>query len=356
MVSADGQLVISFNGEIYNYRQLKKELEAKGRVFRTESDTEVLLHLYAEKGEAMLHDLRGMYAFALWDARKASPAAGARPVRHQAAVLHADDGDRAPALRLAGQGAAGRRPDRHRARARRPHRLLPVGQRARALHAVPRHPRAAGRALLVGGRARRLRAPGLLPDHGHPGATPPPTPPGHQGRRARRHWRTPCATASPRTTWPTCPWACFLSAGIDSALITALSSAHGERPHTLTLAFAEYVGTPNDEAPLAEQLAAQLGTRHATVMVRQGRLRGTARAAAGRHGPAQHRRREHLVRVAGRRLARHQGGAVRAGRATSCLPVVPQLCRSAAHPQPGPPVCALARPGQEPAPGIAAAC
>ena len=45
--------------------------------------------------------------------------------------------------------------------------------------------------------------------------------------------------------------------------------AHGERPHTLTLAFAEYVGSANDESPLAEQLAAQFGTRHATVMVRK---------------------------------------------------------------------------------------
>ena len=59
----------------------------------------------------------------------------------------------------------------------------------------------------------------------------------------------------------------FLSAGIDSALITALSVTRGERPHTMTLAFAEYVGTANDESPLAEQLAAQFGTRHATVMV-----------------------------------------------------------------------------------------
>ena len=54
MASADGKLVVTFNGEIYNYRQLRASLEKKGRVFRTQTDTEVLLHLYAEKGEAMV--------------------------------------------------------------------------------------------------------------------------------------------------------------------------------------------------------------------------------------------------------------------------------------------------------------
>ena len=52
------------------------------------------------------------------------------------------------------------------------------------------------------------------------------------------------------------PVGLFLSSGIDSALLTAIATAQGERPHTLTLAFAEYSGTPNDEAPLAEHLAA----------------------------------------------------------------------------------------------------
>ncbi len=67
MLSADGQLAVTFNGEIYNYRELRRELEAKGRVFKSQSDTEVLLHLYADKGVEMVYELRGMFAFAIWD-------------------------------------------------------------------------------------------------------------------------------------------------------------------------------------------------------------------------------------------------------------------------------------------------
>ena len=72
MVSDDRNLIVTFNGEIFNHRALRKDLEAKGCAFRSQSDTEVLLHLYAEKGEAMLHDLRGMFAFAIWDAKRRS--------------------------------------------------------------------------------------------------------------------------------------------------------------------------------------------------------------------------------------------------------------------------------------------
>jgi asparagine synthase (glutamine-hydrolysing) len=67
MTSACGRYVIVFNGEIYNYPALRRQIEATGAVFQSHSDTEVLLHLYAMKGADMVHDLRGMYAFAIWD-------------------------------------------------------------------------------------------------------------------------------------------------------------------------------------------------------------------------------------------------------------------------------------------------
>lgn len=67
MVSADGRYHIVFNGEIYNYQELRAELEHSGFKFQSTSDTEVLLELYAREGERVLDRIRGMYAFATWD-------------------------------------------------------------------------------------------------------------------------------------------------------------------------------------------------------------------------------------------------------------------------------------------------
>jgi len=70
MTNEDGRLQIVFNGEIYNYRELRAELEARGHRFATRSDTEVILHLYEEAGERCPERLLGMFAFAVWDTRE----------------------------------------------------------------------------------------------------------------------------------------------------------------------------------------------------------------------------------------------------------------------------------------------
>ena len=72
MSSADGHLHISFNGEIYNYVELAEELKAKGVVLRTRSDTEVLLEMFRAYGPNCLKRLNGMFAFAIWDSRRRS--------------------------------------------------------------------------------------------------------------------------------------------------------------------------------------------------------------------------------------------------------------------------------------------
>jgi len=69
MATADGSLVIVYNGELYNYRELRDELAARGAAFRSQSDTEVILQLYLAEGEACLTRLNGIFAFALWDGR-----------------------------------------------------------------------------------------------------------------------------------------------------------------------------------------------------------------------------------------------------------------------------------------------
>ena len=70
MTNEDGSLWITYNGEIFNYVELRAWLEPRGHRFATQSDTEVILHLYEEKGEHCVEDLNGPWAFAIWDSRR----------------------------------------------------------------------------------------------------------------------------------------------------------------------------------------------------------------------------------------------------------------------------------------------
>lgn len=66
----DGSIWVVFNGEIYNFQELRQQLRSRGHVFRTRSDTETIVHLYEEFGNSCVEHLRGMFAFAIWDERR----------------------------------------------------------------------------------------------------------------------------------------------------------------------------------------------------------------------------------------------------------------------------------------------
>ena len=70
MCNEDGTVWLTFNGEIYNHRDLRKELEARGHQFRSSTDTETVIHLYEEWGIECVHHLQGMFAFGIWDSNK----------------------------------------------------------------------------------------------------------------------------------------------------------------------------------------------------------------------------------------------------------------------------------------------
>ncbi|MBC8560801.1 asparagine synthase (glutamine-hydrolyzing) [Fumia xinanensis] len=79
ILNEDGSMVLTFNGEIYNFKELREDLIQKGHVFKTHTDSEVLLHGYEEYGSELLQKLRGMYAFVIWD-RKQKKLFGARDI------------------------------------------------------------------------------------------------------------------------------------------------------------------------------------------------------------------------------------------------------------------------------------
>lgn len=90
LYNEDKSKVLVFNGEIYNYQELRGELVEAGHVFVSNTDSETLLHGYEEWGEKLLDRLRGMYAFVIWDRTKKS-FCGTRHFRDQTSLLRTDE-------------------------------------------------------------------------------------------------------------------------------------------------------------------------------------------------------------------------------------------------------------------------
>jgi asparagine synthase (glutamine-hydrolysing) len=258
MCSADGRYVLVFNGEIYNYRELRQELEQAGTRFRTQSDSEVLLALYARDGAAMLPRLRGMFAIALWDETErrlllARDAYGIKPLYYAANADVLRFASQLKALEAGGAVASALDP------AAVVGFLLwgsvpePLTLR-RDVRAVP-----AGHLLLAeAGRISEPRPFRRLVDRS-------------AGPTAPIEAALEASVAAHLVS--DVPVAVFLSAGLDSSLIAALACRRlPEPPVTLTLRFAEYAGTEDDEGPLAAEVARRLGTRHEERLLRREEL------------------------------------------------------------------------------------
>ena len=82
LANEDDSVWIIFNGEIYNYKALRRMLQERGHIFRTHSDTEVIVHLYEEYGEECVKHMRGMFGFVIWDREKEAAVRSERPFRH----------------------------------------------------------------------------------------------------------------------------------------------------------------------------------------------------------------------------------------------------------------------------------
>jgi asparagine synthase (glutamine-hydrolysing) len=248
----DGAATIVFNGEIYNYRALRAELETRGHRFRTESDTEVLLRAWRTFGEDVVTRLAGMFAFALWDAR------------HRALVLGRDRLGKKPLYHWQGDG------------------IFLFASEIKALLCHPAVPRA-----LDPDAFHHYLAFGRAPAHRSMLAGVAQVPPGHvavfeRGRlTARRYWALPAPAAPAAIAFGEAaarvrsavrdavaarlvsdvPLGVFLSGGIDSAAIVAAMRELRSGPiATFTIGFASDVSF--DERPLARQVARRFATTH----------------------------------------------------------------------------------------------
>ncbi len=254
----DGSVWIVFNGEIYNYQELRADLMARGHQFRTASDTETLVHLYEQDGTEGLNRLRGMFAFAIWDARRsrlllARDRFGKKPLYYAVLPTGIYFGSEISCLRQAG---------------------VPLETDAEALRLyfqfnyIP-DPLTAYRAV------RRIPAAGWLTYQ-------------RGEMRQGRYWRAPVPVAEPAPGFTHAeavvrvrekfdeavrirmiadvPLGAFLSGGIDSSSVVASMARQSAEPvKTFSIGFEE---SRYNELPYARMVAQQYGTDHREIVVR----------------------------------------------------------------------------------------
>lgn len=249
----EGQLSIVFNGEIYNYRALRAELEVEGERFVSDSDTEVLLKLYRRLGTAMFHRLRGMYAFALWDGERSEVLLARDPLGIKPLYYAEQDGlvwFASQARALTDTGAVSAQPD-----LRGWTQFLLWGSVPE-----PRTAYSAVKALPAGSWARVRSGRGVTVPVAH-----------HDLARAYASDPRPLSSEEAAEALrdsvahhliADVPVGIFLSSGIDSGALLGLARDAGATPATVTLGFEEFAGSARDEVPLAATLAGHYGVPH----------------------------------------------------------------------------------------------
>tara|TARA_B100000315_G_scaffold260554_1_gene322856 strand:- start:4877 stop:6664 length:1788 start_codon:yes stop_codon:yes gene_type:complete len=256
------RLQITYNGEIYNFKQLRAELMAEGRKFATHSDTEVLLHLYDRDGVNMLRQLRGMFAFALWDETRQGMLLARDPYGIKP-LYYADDGgtlrvaSQVKALRAGGAISSTPNPAGHVGF----FTLGYVPERHTMYQDIQALP--AGSSLWIGkdgGKVENkyfdltLEMAALEANGPH---------------ASSEELRAALTESVEHHLVSDVPVGVFLSAGLDSASIMALTAeVAGSQMETMTLRFDEFADGPLDESPLAAEIAALYDTRHQTRTVR----------------------------------------------------------------------------------------
>ena len=252
MTNEDGSLYLVVNGEIYNYVDLRADLQARGHSFKSHSDSEVILHLYEEYGDDCVQQLEGMFALALWDAPRrrlllARDRFGIKPlyVAQQGEALYF--ASELVAIRRGGSVAAEIDPQAVYAYMALSYVPAPLSAFRGVQKLLP-----AERAVWANGQLRRQIYWSPRPVHG-------------PSRRADAvEALAQRLEASVRAHLVSdVPVAAFLSGGMDSSTVVALAQRHAKM-ETLCVAFPD----PGlNEAPIARRVASHLGTKHHEVQL-----------------------------------------------------------------------------------------